>query len=290
MSDYFLFDLPEEITAEIISFLDIKTLSKTSLVSKNFYQFSNNPQIYKNLLKREFRQDGKNYKSEYIRYFLFQENYEGWGSQDPNPTPYTDPFNVVFNVNNLKKEKFSGELIWTIMRRTTTTIIRGSIDRSKNTIEFKEDVSMDEQIAASGSTYDLKIVNNIVVIGTWKDEQHSWWNPYGAFMVVLEDFFQVDSFPEDFKHLTGTAWSGYETVELKKSAKLQVSTIKIEKAEKDQLIIKKGEEIMKFVKKFENKFVKEKESNSFLFIVEDVILMSLYGNLTNFSCYFLNKK
>jgi hypothetical protein len=281
--------LPEEIISEIISFLDIKTLSKTSLVSKQFYSFSNNPNIFKNLLKKEFRQNGKNYKKEYINYFLFQENYVGWGSQDPNPTPYRDPFDVCFSVK-LNKKKITGELIWTIRSQTTSTMISGELNRSKETIQFKEDLSMDEQIAASGSNYDLKIVNNIVVIGTWGDDTHEFWKPYGAFMVVLEDFFEVEIFPYDFKHLSGTVWSGCGTVEKNLEVKLQDSTIKIEKYENNALFITKDDKIIKFIKKYLNKFVKEKEENSFLYVVDDVILMSLYGNLTNFSCYFLNKK
>jgi hypothetical protein len=106
MSQNVKLDIPEELKREIFTFLDLRSLCEASLVSKEFFEYSNQNRIYQHLLFKEYRlkwdQDAK---IKFIDKYQFKGTFSGWGSQNPNPNRYIHPFGVTLTMS-----RFNGKL------------------------------------------------------------------------------------------------------------------------------------------------------------------------------------
>jgi hypothetical protein len=283
-------DIPMEIKMEIFTFLDLPSLCKASLVCKEFFEFSNQNRIYQNLLWKDYRiKFDQNAKTKYINKYQFKGTFSGWGSQNPNPNRYINPFGVTLTMSRFNGKNFKGDLNWTIDQNIGTVLIQGELDRKYSELKFTETHSFREDFLSAGANFSVRILKNNAMIGNWINHKSDTFKPYGAFL-VLSDEYKKNCAPNSIK--INSNWSGIIMVDLNSSMGFRGSFIKIENFEETELVIKLTTfavepETLKFKKVSKRKFVKVGEENSFLYIYDEVILVALFGDVFSLGCFFI---
>jgi hypothetical protein len=287
MSQNINLDIPEDLKREIFTFLDLRSLCEASLVSKEFFKYSNQNRIYQHLLFKEYRlkwdQDAK---KKFINKYQFKGTFSGWGSQNPNPNRYIHPFGVTLTMSRFTGKNFKGDLNWTIDQNIGTVLIQGELNRKDSELKFTETHSFREDFLSAGANFDVKILKNNVMIGSWVNHKSETFRPYGAFLVISDEYKKKCA-PNSIKLKSN--WSGILMVDLNTSMGFKNSSIQIVDFDETELLINLSNisENLKFKKISKRKYVKVGEENSFLFIYGEVILVSLFGDVFSLGCFFV---